>query len=447
MSRILEWIKSNLVIVIALVLVIAAMVGMPIVASSMNEEVKKEVNKRANKKKELDQIQTSVTPPGSNEAQSVLVNQTLLDQYSSITDAITDDAERVYTAALEHNQKKRTVLQAGGEKVFPKMAEYKKEVLPKRFHESLMQAYRELFAEVQAGDPPDEFELKKEINRQREKFIAQAAKESEDELTEEERNTLEGRLTDVRMARYREAAEKIKFYANLETIHPPEWQTDYMPSPAEMFLWQWQFWICEDVMHALAGANAQSTSVLSAPVKQLLNVSIAGLPTIGRSSSTGTGGFGGGGVRGGGLGGGGLGGGSTSGGRSSESSDPKTGSAPNPTADVPLDFGVSLTGRKTNALYDVLHINLEVVAETNRIPEIINALSQQNFITILDIDLQPVDVYQELKLGFRYGKEPVSLLTLEIELIWLRPWVIPFMPDDFKTAIGIPLDAPKTNNG
>jgi hypothetical protein len=103
------------------------------------------------------------------------------------------------------------------------------------------------------------------------------------------------------------------------------------------------------------------------------------------------------------------------------------------------------TGRKTNPLYDVKLVTLELVVDSRRIPEISEALSRQNFITIVDLQMSPVDAYQDIKEGFVYGQAPVSLLTVTLETVWLREWTSQFMPNEVKQALGIPAQQPPAN--
>ncbi len=110
-----------------------------------------------------------------------------------------------------------------------------------------------------------------------------------------------------------------------------------------------------------------------------------------------------------------------------------------PAREVPLDFAFSFTGRKTNPLYDVRLIQLVLIAETARIPVVLDALSRKNFITILDAKLEAVDAFEEVGEGYFYGSAGVSKLTLDLETVWLREWTAPLMPPDLKLALGIPV--------
>ena len=113
--------------------------------------------------------------------------------------------------------------------------------------------------------------------------------------------------------------------------------------------------------------------------------------------------------------------------------------AVDPAIEVALDFAVSFTGRSTNPLYDVRWINLVIVVDTARMPEVFDALAQRNFITITKAVIQPVDPFSALKDGYFYGTAPASQVTLELETIWFRQWTAQFMPDELKRALGVPV--------
>ena len=95
-------------------------------------------------------------------------------------------------------------------------------------------------------------------------------------------------------------------------------------------------------------------------------------------------------------------------------------------------------------MYDVRHVRVTIVVDSNRIPEVLDALVRYNFITIINIQLDVVDSFLEVKDGYYYGGTPVSKLTLELETIWLREWTAQFMPPELKQALGIPAEPQTT---
>ena len=44
----------------------------------------------------------------------------------------------------------------------------------------------------------------------------------------------------------------------------------------DLFEWQWQFWIAQDMLMALTEANRQYASVVEAPVKRLVSMTVLG---------------------------------------------------------------------------------------------------------------------------------------------------------------------------
>jgi len=82
--------------------------------------------------------------------------------------------------------------------------------------------------------------------------------------------------------------------------------------------------------------------------------------------------------------------------------------------------------------------------DSAKIPEVFDALARQNFMTVINAEVDAMDLFAAIKDGYFYGTAPVSLLTLEIETIWLREWTAQFMPTELKQALGIRIEAPKT---
>ena len=97
----------------------------------------------------------------------------------------------------------------------------------------------------------------------------------------------------------------------------------------------------------------------------------------------------------------------------------------------------SYTDRANSSLYDTLQVRLRMVVSTARIPTILDIFAQHNFVTVIDIDLQPVNKFDSLEEGFDYGAEPVSELTVVLETVWLRAWTVDLMPASVKAAMGI----------
>lgn len=107
---------------------------------------------------------------------------------------------------------------------------------------------------------------------------------------------------------------------------------------------------------------------------------------------------------------------------------------PNPTK----GFWVAHTGRQSNPLFDVWHARVTVLVDSQRLPELFNALSEVNFMTVLRISvIRDVDEYEALQQGFVYGQDDVVEAELVIETVWLRQWTAQFMPNAIKSHLQI----------
>ena len=132
-------------------------------------------------------------------------------------------------------------------------------------------------------------------------------------------------------------------------------------------------------------------------------------------------------------------------GHGSPSEGGRTSSSPELTvANAPLagstNFDVSLSGRISNALYDVVNIHINLIVETRAIPDILDAFAKQNFMNVIDLSITPADAFDAIREGYFYGGENVANLELTLDTIWLRSWTKTFMPDVVKASLGIPLD-------
>ena len=190
-----------------------------------------------------------------------------------------------------------------------------------------------------------------------------------------------------------------------------------------MFHWQWRLWIIEDMLDALAAANAASKTVADAPVKRVVSIMVRDEAAPKSAAPAG------------------------------EPAPPAEGTAPDgiapaapaeaptyppidPKAPVAYDFAKTMTGRVSNSLYDVRLATLVVIVATERIPEVLDAIARQNLMTVVNLDVRPADAFQAADEGFIYGPRPVSELRMTIESLWMRPWIARLMPAELQKQKG-----------
>jgi hypothetical protein len=431
-------------IVVFAALMVAAPLAMWFIAGGMNETVRAEVTARSKKLDELESLkktQISVVdyvPGGVTISGAGIVNERLIRQLEQVTELRVKDADSIRALALEHNRKGHTLLLPA---LFPAPPFEQREILPSRFYDVLKSAYTALLADLDAGSPPGAAAVLDELTLARTQFTDQLLVKGEgDALAEEDRVKLTEKLSETRLAAYTRVAESIRFYAAEEALAIPVWDQKSPRGLAELFEWQWQYWINEDLLRAVQACNAGAPSVLTAPVKRIVSI----LPLAAATSSA---------VAGttaddGGEGGTGMGFGMGPGGGRGRNLPGEDGGAASaavqaapldPKAEATLNFEFSITGRQTNPLYDVRRVELTIIVESERLPAVMDCLSTYNFITITGFQLEQADSFAALEEGYLYGAQPVSRITFTIETIWLREWTAPLMPDDLKRMLGIPV--------
>ncbi|MDZ4830712.1 MAG: hypothetical protein SGJ09_11010 [Phycisphaerae bacterium] len=452
MKKVLDWVKSNVLIAVLGVVAFAAIGLGWFFSGSLNESVQRTAKERAGKMAELTGLEKSsvtLNIPGREVApKTVVINEQLLAQYKTASDQLRGDADKIRSLALALNQSDHKLVLDG---VFPKPPDDKKATVPFRLQEAIQAAYTKLFAEVNAGGPPAPEQVAEDLARRESQYIQSTLRKANREaLDEREKKDLSEELSRNRLAIYGEQAQKITLYATTAGVQiPPVPGGRALPTMAEMFDWQWRYWIVRDIVHAIADASAAANggtqgSVLKSPVKRLIRIRVD--PADFATSAGASGGAEGPGA--------GFGGGF---GATTPPADGSMGTSPDgvvaaapalpnqplgePQIDMateaPRDFAKSLTGRQKNNAFDVRRATVEAVIATSELPQFFDALAKRNFITVTNVRVQQIDAFSEASQGFVYGREPVSAVTIELESAWLREWVAPLMPADVRTALGI----------
>ena len=101
------------------------------------------------------------------------------------------------------------------------------------------------------------------------------------------------------------------------------------------------------------------------------------------------------------------------------------------------DFSVSPTGRSSNAAYDVRHVKLSFVVDSEKLPVLFTNLHGINLMTVLKMDIATVDEYSALREGYFYGAGDAVRVDLLIETIWLRDWTAKLMPTAVRNRLGV----------
>ena len=370
---------------------------------------------------------------GSVRTESAYINKALIEELTKHQEALAADAQGIYQSAVDRNRAGRGVSQD--------IAEY----LPKPKNESardvnllrenalplLIKQRDALITLMKMSGPSKSDEALDRVQRaETEHLTGVLMKKQRSEVTDpKELAELNARLVDTRLALITENAAGIEVYLRPGAIL---WRDklasakdgDSKAAPAvefalaQLFQFQWDMWVVEDVLKAIQQVNSKSDAsgkrvpigVVQAPVKcinRLLVTPIAGLvPADAAAGAT-----------------------------PDASAEAPAGEAIDPKADVAPDFAASINGLRTNQLFDVRDATLVVVCETTAVPKLVNALSAQNFITVTGLSLVPADTFAAARQGYAFGSQPCSEVTLKLQSVWLRDWTTESMPKGMMAAI------------
>ena len=463
----LQWIKSHIVLVICAVVILAALIGGPIVSDGWNQVVAKEVSSRLRTLSDLDKNAESEFqwPGDASQAHQVYITQPLLEEFKIAADARVSQTGEVVSQVQGGNQMDTAVVMP---ELFPVPANMERDlqVLPPELHRRIVAGYDAILLELHAGDPPTTAEVQEEIKAKRDDFVDRNfMKGANDSLDAEEEKSLREYLTTQRLAFCRDRANEIGVYLSKATLEPPTYANTQKPSLAEMFTWQWRLWTLERVASAIAGINGTLPEPL-APIHRIDQIAIRGLMDVetpaasARSIHIDSGGRGGGGG-GGGIGGGGGGMGAPPGGGGGMGAPPGGGGGmgappggggggggfggggsggdvvPVPPAGT-RDYARSITGRVTNSKFDVILVDLDMIVSLDRIDEVLDGLTIPVVMSVVDLEIGRVDAFEALGHGEYLGEAPVARLVVTVETLWLRAWSQDLMPDETRVQIGIP---------
>ena len=444
-KKVIALLKANLWSLLTLVLSLGIGGGAVVWASGEREKVESTLAERAKVVNQLDgfhrgNLEVSIAGTnivsGSGVPTSELIEEVnaQVERSNAYAKAFVADAEAFH---LRNRKPFNTEL-------FPEPPSSKREVIPETFHGQMASAYAQLKDEVAAVKPLGEEELVDKLRARRRMYLGGL-----DEIPQENLDDYRVAMSEQRVSSLRDRAMEGGVYLDDAAIDFPAYEQTKSYALGELYLWQWDYWIREDILQALT-ANNRPEGVFENPVKRIRRIAPEPIAAFQEGSGQpGPGGMG----MGGAPGGGGMGGGPDS-------------------LDQPMtkDLSYSLTGRQSNGVWDVRPVDILMVVETARLPEVIDELTRENFFTVLDISLTPVDSFAALAEGCYYGSAPVSDVAVRLETVWFRSLhqdrskataagstdefdagvesqVSWWMPTDLRKALGIPVSDPMGDPG
>ena len=457
------WTKGNMVTVAFCEIVVAVPVGAYFASKGFVDGVRSDAEKKSRTYGEVvSALNAKVDlpiPGGESIPLSGMPTQETVAEYADILEGVRKDAEAVYAEAVRFHvgsdatPKRRDLVPAS---VFPAYDSTSNAVVENvrlEVADALERAYGRLLADARVGAPPKPDAVAKAIEGAEKRFVQGDLKaESRAKLSAEQLAQLDEFLGKARVEQYFEVAKGISFYCDSSAFEIPtrdsvralDFKKDLAGHDRALFDLEWRFWIASDVMQALSRANAATPSVLQAPVKRLVNLTVlpmelATSAPAGEAASMGDPS---------GMDMGmdmGMDAGAMDGSQPAEAAPaaPAAVSAGlpkpmiDPKVDATRDYSKRFTGRVSNPVYDVRLAQVRFVAATSALPAVFDALAAENFMTVVDVRVAPADPFLAAQQGFLYGAEPVSEVVATIETVWLREWLAERMPQAVRTALGI----------
>ena len=418
----LAWVKTHPVIVASVAAMLVAPVAAWWFASDIHAANDEAASKRAQEMAALEKLEKTtveISLPGVAKEQKVgVVNEKAVNAYKQLAEKLHGDSVAIQRAALAHNQGSRKALFADIRRTASNT---------NTIAETVFDAVRDhaaaVLKDVRGGMPPSDESLTDQLQRRQDQFIATLRKADRKSLSDDEQQQLKNELRDKRLQLYADAAVNLSFYADIDTLGLPgsPMEAGTPPSETSLFLWQWREWIIEDILRAAAAANKPYRSVSDAPVKRVLSIAVREdtLPKVAPPAA--------------------------------DAPPPDAGAAPAadaaaapPVAIPPIDlkapvtydFAKSITGRVSNNLYDVRTATVRMVVASSMLPEVLNAIARQNFMTVTGLEVSAADAFAAADEGFMYGGKPVCEVKLTVESIWMRPWLAKLMPKELRERKG-----------
>lgn len=458
MKPVLDWMKKNLVVVICGAVILISLPVAWFFSSSMNSTLQKKQQtdgeaklKEVTGKREINYTVLIPEPGRDPKAEKAAPNDERIKAYAELKQRVDAQAAEVVKRAEAFNRGEgpdaagvgRTPFTPLLDGIFPGPANSDDlEIKLREFEDILVgkrgpTPYDAILGALQAGTPPDPATLGQALAGQRQREI-EKTRAGTRELTKDEQAKIDEFMGLQRLATYQGAARNFSVYAsvaslpqdiNFGRIVPTATffrKTGYDASPQpvrhmEDFLYQWDLWVLADTLNAVRLANTTPDGRLAripdAVVKRIESMRLADPKGVYGAAEAVPAEMAG-----------------------------MPGAATGPVAGVnglaPFDPAASITGRisaSTNELYDLRELELKVVVSSRRLPELLDAITRTNFMTVIDLDMQEADVAGDLAKGYFYGDEHVVRATLRIESVWLRTWTAGLMPKQLRAQLGIKL--------
>jgi hypothetical protein len=432
----MELVKKNIISVICGVVAILAIVASFFPLGGYVEALQKQLDDSKSKYSTLESLRTKqrnqpilkldeVTP----QPLGMFPAQNVIDAAGKIVKQVETESIRMREAAIKMNQREQLVERALPNPVPPYDLRFRDRyadlVLPPMTNNNQPTGEpSKLLREYRAGVLPAQYVIDQEKFRRQQEVIANRTQKDARGvvINQAEINELIAQINvDVPNQFRRDVAEKSLFYVDVGTQNAtldiaPGIAGAQRPRPEAIWWAQVSLWLQRDVLEAIKETNSLKDAkgnvpknLTEAPVKFLRRVS---MPLTNMYV--------------------------TAAGTTPPPADPAA------AADAALTKVVqaSPTGRVSNGMYDVVHVQIVADVEVERVPDLIRTISHNRLMNVMRVEMKGVDATTAQLAGYYYGDRPVATVTMDVEALMLRTWTLPLMPRTVRTLLQIPDPAP-----
>lgn len=448
MNGVVSWLKSNVVIVIFGVLIIALPVAGFFVSSGWNAKIKASAEETlSSKKRQVDGVsRVTYTLP------SIVAGEQAVEEARSPNAAVTaffeaKRAERqtaiegVVTHAVRFNKtESREVLMPG---LLPGSGDARETKKKARELAAMIagddetpSVYEPLFRSLNSGMPVEKADVARRVVDAYRSEIDRAGGDARD-MDEDELEALNERMKGHRFGVLSRRAEEISVYASVDVLRGADPLT-YSDIPSDVpsgslderdaLRWQMDYWLVQDLLKAVDLANRTddglATEVPRSPVKRIVSIRLEQMDIPEKPAED----------------------------AAAAPADPPTNRrrtmlAP-PSAPIGTSFGggsagtprVTHTGRKTedkNGVYIVRHATITLVASSDQLVSVLESFGAANFMTVTGVSLSEVDRWADMDEGFYYGQDHVVRAEIDVEAAYLNFWLADVLPEYVASSWGV----------
>ena len=107
-----------------------------------------------------------------------------------------------------------------------------------------------------------------------------------------------------------------------------------------------------------------------------------------------------------------------------------------PAAAIERRYPLSPSGRPSKTdFYDLVPFRVSLRCDAQMVPYVLEQLQASSFLTVLNVELTAVDPATTALAGYIYGDRPVVQLNLQCEMPFIRTWLVPLMPQGLQLAL------------